>query len=553
MLFKDRLWFRAALVMILGTAVFGSTFRAVRHSGDYAFFEPLIDIKVLLGQRYVDDLDEEAEKAMQVGAINGMLEALNDPYTVYVPPAERREFDKGLLGEYVGIGALVFTQDGWLTVASPLEDSPAFKAGVMADDRVVEIAGESTYGKTSDECVDLLSGEVGTPVNILVERNGERIPIEIVRQKIITKTVKGSQRADDEGHWQHFMDQERKIAYIRLTQFTPSSADEIEDLLESLGAREGEVGGIVFDLRWNPGGLLNSAIDIADLFVDEGAIVSTRGRSESEDTVRATKSGTMPRMPIAILLNGQSASASEVFSGALVDNDRAIAVGTRSFGKGLVQTVIGLPSGNGSQLKMTEQRYYLPSGRSIHRMEDAAEWGVDPTDGFHVAMTNEETRELLRLRREGDIIRSGGNGTSDEWSDPEWITEHAKDKQLAAALKAVQLRIDEGEWVATGGENPVGNEQVAQELSRLELGRERMIRELGRLSRRIEELEVAAGDAEDVDLRDFWSDEAEVTGGQLQVFDKDGNLVATLDITGPNLERWLIDADVEPQQAEDGQ
>lgn len=551
MLFKDRLWFRAALVLILATAVLGTTLRAVRSTGDYAFFEPLIDIKVLLGQRYVDDLDEDAEKAMQIGAINGMLEALNDPYTVYVPPAERREFDKGLLGEYVGIGALVFVKDGWLTVASPLEDSPAFKAGLMADDRIVEIEGDSTYGRSADECVDLLSGEIGTPVDIIVERNGERLPINIVRQKIVTKTVKGSQRTDDEGHWQHFMDQDRKIVYIRLTQFTQSSADDIEELLESLGARDGEVGGIVFDLRWNPGGLLNSAIDIADLFLEEGIIVSTRGRSKSEESAKATKRGTMPRMPIAVLLNGHSASASEVLAGALVDNDRAIVVGTRSFGKGLVQTILQLPSSNGSQLKMTEQRYYLPSGRSIHRMEGAAEWGVDPTEGFYVALTRDETRELLQLRREGDIIRAGGNGESDGWADPEWIIEHAKDKQLAAALKAVQLRIDDGSWSSTGGENPMGNEQVALELSRLELGRERMIRELGRMSRRIEELEVAAGDAQRDELRDFWSDEAEVVGGQIQVFDKDGNLVTTLDITGPNLERWLLDADVEPLPTEE--
>jgi len=542
---KERAWFQAALVLILGGAVLGSTIALSRP--DYSFFDPLIDVKTLISKRYVTDPDE---KAMQLAAINGMIDSLNDPYTVYVPPTDAQEFAKGLTGDFVGIGVQVVTRDGWLTVVTPLEDTPAYRAGVMAGDKIVEIDGASTLGKTSDECVSMLSGEVGKTVDIVVDRDGQKVPYTLTRERVVATTVKGFHWESNggKGGWQYFVDPARKIAYVRLSQFTPTSASEVEAKLRALGAGSGGVGGLILDLRWNPGGVLQDAIEIADLFLEDGVIVSTKGRAIAEAVTRAKKEGTLPNFPMAILINGGSASASEVLSGALVENNRAITVGTRSFGKGLVQAVLSLPSGNG-QLKITEQRYYLPSGRCIQRSDESAEWGVDPTPGFYVPMSDEELTALIGVRRQEDVI--GGDrhgGSEDQWSDPKWIMDRLKDMQLAAALKAVQGKIDGGEWKATGQPLPDSASLSGRDLSKAQRLRDRMERELVKLEQKIEQMELATPEAKRV-VPDLWPDTIDVTGGSVDVFDKNGKLVAKLKIARPDLEQWLIDAEVKPVDA----
>lgn len=533
--------------------------------GDYSFFDPIIDVKAIIDGRYVEAPDRAA---LQEGAIRGMVEALGDPYTVYVPPSDRREFDKSLTGDYVGIGVSVDMRDDWLTVITPLEGSPAFKAGVLAGDRIVEIDGTSTFRLPVDRCIDLLSGVPGTTTRIVVERGAERLTLTVPRDRIIARMVKGlhwrpgsaggngdgkngAQGGDGaEGGWEHLIDPSRRIAYLRLAQFTPTSAKEIEETLERLGAAEGGLGGLILDLRWNPGGVLGEAVRIADLFLREGVIVSTKGRAVKEEVSRARAEGTLPDFPIVLLINGQSASASEILAGALVENGRAIAVGTRTFGKGSVQSVIGLPSGGGGQLKITEQRYHLPSGRSIHRTDDSPEWGVDPSEGFYVPMTQEETAAAIRVRNDEDVIRGAGSGGEAGWSDPEWILERLKDKQLAAAVRAMQARLDTGAWTPAGEAPPAGEELALEDLRRSQTLRERLLRELDRVERRIERLEAAAA-PEPASAHDLWPDEAPVAGGRLEVFDRDGNPVAKLRITGDRLERWLIDAGVEPAPADD--
>lgn len=536
-------WSQKALIVILGTAVVGSTIAVARR--DYSFFDPLVAVKAVVSQRYVDVPDEAA---MQLGAINGMLEVLNDPYTEYVPPTATREFNKDLTGDFVGIGVSIVTRDGWLTVVTPLEDTPAFRAGIMPDDRIVEINGKSTQGLTGDECVALLTGEPGTDVGIVVERGAERMPITITRERIIARTVKGFhwEKAGASGTWKYLIDPARKIAYVRLTQFTPTSAGEFAEALTAIGADHGEIRGLVFDLRFNPGGVLGDAIEIADLFLKEGVIVSTKGRAVPEEVSRAVEPGTLPDFPIAVLVNGASASASEIVSGALAENNRAIVVGTRTFGKGLVQAVVPIPQSRGAQLKITEQRYYLPSGRSLNRGDDSTEWGVDPTDGFYVPMTDEQLVELVRARRQEEQLgRTATAADQARWSDPEWIVDYLKDPQLAAAIKAVQARIDTGAWTPTGQPTAKGGAIAGDELRRLRLARERFLRDLARLERRVEALETNAVAGAEPAVKDFWDDAIDLAGGRLQVLDKDGKPVATLKITGNNLERWLIDADVE--------
>ncbi|MCA9298850.1 MAG: S41 family peptidase [Phycisphaerales bacterium] len=533
-----RLISQVSLVMVLGVAVLGSTLAIASRTDDYAFFDPMIEIKTMLNRLYVEEIDD---RELQDGAIAGMLETLGDPYTFYVPTDDQADFEKELTGEYVGIGAQVVVEDGWLTIVTPLEDSPAFRAGIMADDRVIRIDGESTWGLTADECVDRLTGEEGTPVDIVVERAGEEIPYTLVRAQIVTRIVKGFEREGDA--WNFMIDPERQVAYIRLTQFTPGCAAPFAEALEAVGAADGTLGGLVIDLRWNPGGVLSDAVAIADMFLDEGIIVSTRGRNRPEEVARARQAGILPDFAVVVLVNGQSASASEVLAGALVDNDRAVVVGTRSFGKGSVQTVRNLPSGTGV-LKITEQGYYLPSGRSIHRKDDSITWGVDPSEGFHVPLTNDELRDLIEVRRREDVIRPEDGAGAANWSDPDWIVHDLKDPQLAAAVHAVQLRVDQGTWVPTGQPGITGEDLLAREYLDNERLRERLLRELSRLDRRQETIRTAA-DLEETEPVDLIPDGVALRDGRLEVYDAAGTLVVSLRLTDGDLERWLMDAGVE--------
>mgnify|MGYP005841415703 CR=1 FL=1 len=543
---KVRVFVQVALVAILGVAVLGSTLRIAQLGGDYEFFDPLIDVKHILTTRYVEPVDAAA---LQRAAIDGMIESLNDPFTVYIPPPDVREFEKALTGEYVGIGAQVIVRDGWLTIVTPLEGSPAFRAGLMPGDRIVEINAESTFGKAAQDSVDILTGQPGTSVELMVERGGERFPVTIVREQIKTLPVKGFHRHGAEGEWQHLIDPDRRIVYIWLTQFNPGCARTIAEVLLRHGADRGELGGLVLDLRWNPGGVLGEAVALADMFLPSGVIVSTRGRAHPEEVVNARAQGTLPDFPIIVLLNEASASASEVLAGALQENGRAVVLGTRSVGKGSVQSVITLPNGKGAQLKITEQGYYLPSGRSLQRTDTSVEWGVDPTPGFYLPLTTEQVAELLRVRREEDLIRADNGGdTGGDWSDPGSIVERLRDPQLAAALRALQARIDTGEWEKTGRPGPEREAIALDELRRVQRTRDLMLRELGRLERRIAAIETGVPDAAARARRDLWDDTLELTGGTLDVLDPEGNRVVRLRITADDLERWLLEAPLEPTE-----
>ena len=570
------------LFFLLGVFVAQLPARVAQLTGStsrYDFFDPIIDVYSTISGSYVDQIDQAK---LQLGAINGMLEALEDPYTQFVPPVDRADFHKELTGEFVGIGAEVVIEGGYLTIVSPLEDSPAYNAGIRPGDKVIEIDGESTLNLSIDECISRLTGEPGTPVNILIARDGltgERIPMTIIRQRIHARAVRGVHRrtptsAEPAGAaaWEYTLDPERRIGYIRLSQFTPTAAEELAEALDLLGARkDGALGGLILDLRGNPGGVLDAALEIADMFLDGGVIVSVKGREGArpvsgirDQVYTARSAGTLPDFPLIVLVNGASASASEIVAGALADHGRAVVLGTRTFGKGLVQAVQTLRSpvwggALGAQLKFTSQRYYLPSGRMIHRTDDSETWGVDPTPGFYVPMTSEEQLARMLQRRDRDVldvpVLAPGAATLPtsepaRWADPDWIEAELKDKQLAAALPAMHSRLATGQWtpvseVADAAEQ-LGGVSLA-ELRRLELGRERMLRDLERLERRIEALSaIAAGDgAGDPDI-DLWPDDAPIAGGRLDVYDKDGNKITTLKITGENLERWLIDAGVEP-------
>jgi carboxyl-terminal processing protease len=212
--------------------------------------------------------------------------------------------------------------------------------------------------------------------------------------------------------------------------------------------------GLILDLRYNPGGLLDSAIRISDMFLDHGVIVSTKGRGGAHERItKATAEGTLPQFPIVVLVNEGSASASEIVSGALKDNDRAIIVGTRTVGKGSVQELMKL-DGEAGAVKLTTIYYYLPSGRNINRHDDKDVWGVDPTDGYYVPMSVDERKEMIKVRREGDIIKgAGGDDEGDAKVTPEWLADSLKDIQLGAALKTMLAKLTDGQFIPVGKPN----------------------------------------------------------------------------------------------------
>lgn len=555
---------RNVLFGILGVTGLAATLAASQRlssaADDLKFFNELIEVRQLITSRYVETPDETK---MREGAIRGMVEALNDPYTIYVPSSEARDFQKDLTGEYAGIGASINMQDGWLTIVSPLEDSPAFRAGLMAEDRIVSIDGTVTENKPVDECVDLLTGEAGSTVKLVIERKGQRLEFSLVRDKIKTRSVKGFHR-NQSGAWDYLLDPERKIAYIRLTQFTPKCAEEIIEALTSIGADRGEVRGLVLDLRFNPGGLLSEAERIADFFLKDGVIVSTKGRAYAEKVTKAISPGTLPDFPLVVLINGSSASASEVLAGALVENNRAVAVGARTFGKGSVQSVIELPSGDGSEIKITEQGYYLPSGRSITRKDGSQVWGVDPSEGYYIPMTDAQTSSMLEVRRREEVLRynsekndaNPATTTPDattsstvvtNWTDASAILEHLKDPQLSGAVRALHAKIETGNWQPTGEQVNQSGKIASAEMLRLTQYQERLLRELARTEKRIDAIDTLATDQTAKPL-DLWPNETNLVGGKIEVKDKDGNTIAVLDITGNNIERWLVDADVKKRE-----
>jgi len=407
----------------------------------------LVDIRHEIVQNFVEEPDQEQ---LVESAVRGMIDSLDDPYTTYISPEELEPFDKQVRGTFSGIGAEVTIDEklNRLKIVSPLEDSPAWKSGVMAGDIVLDIEGESTEGMTINEAVAKLTGPEGTDVTIRVRHeNGDEQKITITRAQIDIQTVKGVRR-DTENRWDFMLDDQAKVGYVRLTQFTQKTVEELRDALEQLEANDAEA--LILDLRFDPGGLLDAAVDVSDMFLDgDQQIVSIKGRSTPERVFESTDEGTVTDIPMVVLANENSASASEIVTGALKDNGRAKFIGTRTFGKGSVQHIRMLDGGRGA-IKLTHAHYYLPSGRNIHRQPDAEVWGVDPANGFYVPMTTEEIRAMIKVRREGDVLRRTNGDAGVERITPEWIEQTLKDKQLSAGLEAILGYLDNSEWPEVG-------------------------------------------------------------------------------------------------------
>lgn len=380
----------ATVVMVSAVAIAGASI----HLKGQAFFQDspkeLVDeVWQIIDRNYVDatfnQVDWQAvrneylsrsysSKDEAYKAIREMLKRLEDPYTRFMDPREFQNMQIDTQGELTGVG-IQLTQDKEtkkLVVISPIEDTPAFKAGILSKDIITKIDGKSTEGMDSNQAVSLIRGPAGTQVTLTIQRGSEELVFPLKRERIEIHPVRHSYRKTPAG----------EIGYIRLNQFSSNASKEMREAIEDLEKQK--VDGYVLDLRSNPGGLLYASIEIARMWLPEGTIVSTVNRKGEMDRQTANRRSLTDK-PLVVLVDGGSASASEILSGALQDNKRAVLVGTKTFGKGLVQSVRGL--GDGSGLAVTIAKYLTPSGRDINKH------GIDPDVEFKLS---EQQVEALR-------------------------------------------------------------------------------------------------------------------------------------------------------------
>lgn len=390
-------------ILLIALLAFQLPGSLAQRDDEYAFVRTLVDIHRRVQNNYVEDVDDAK---LRSGAIDGMLNEL-DPFSVYVPPARQEDFDLMLEGSFKGVGIqLDQTADGRVEVVTPIDGSPAFKAGVLAGDIILKVNGDSTEGLRIPDVIKKISGPMGSEVKLTVKHvTGEELELKMQRTEVVVPPVKGFQRRQDNS-WDYFVCDDPKVAYIRITQFTSDSYEEFRQAVTK--AMSDGMRGLILDLRFDPGGRLDQAIQMVDLLVDKGIILSTRGQHRPESVVRATEAGTLPKFPMIVLVNDHSASASEIVAGSLKDNKRALIIGQRTYGKGSVQEVIPLDGGssgnNGGELKLTVAYYYLPSGRLVHKKKDSTEWGVEPqipvpVDAQTEAKIYVELNELDRFRK----------------------------------------------------------------------------------------------------------------------------------------------------------
>jgi carboxyl-terminal processing protease len=301
-----------------------------------------------------DYVEKPDDGKLVESAINGMLTGL-DPHSSYMDAKSFRDMQVQTRGEFGGLGIEVTMEDGLIKVVAPIDETPAAKAGVMANDYITHIDDEPVQGLTLNQAVDKMRGPVNTKIKLKIMRKGQDKPVELTLTRDVIRVL--SVRSHSEGD---------DVGYIRITQFNEQATTGLKKAIADLSAQNGDkLKGFILDLRNNPGGLLDQAISVSNAFLNRGEIVSTRGRNADETQRFTARPGDLTKgKPVIVLINGGSASASEIVAGALQDHKRAIMVGTRSFGKGSVQTIIPLGSGNGA-LRLTTARYFTPSGRSI--------------------------------------------------------------------------------------------------------------------------------------------------------------------------------------------
>jgi carboxyl-terminal processing protease len=379
------------------------------------------DIFARIKTDYVEDVDD---KTLLEHAIRGMLTGL-DPHSTYLSPDEYKELKIGTTGKFGGLGIQVGMEDGFVKVISPIDDTPAFHAGVESGDLIIRLNDKSVKGMTLNDAVKIMRGDPGTDIKLTVIREGadKPLPFTVTRDIISVKSVKSRILEPDYG-------------YIRISNFQSKTARDLVSEISNLKKEnETELKGLVLDLRNNPGGVLSAAADVSDAFLDEGKLVFTKGRVEnSEFEFNAKPGDIMNGLPVVVLINGGSASASEIVAGALQDHHRAVIMGSKSFGKGSVQTIQELRSGGA--VKITTARYFTPSGRSIQGE------GITPDiilERYEIKDSDEETS--LRIK-ESDLKGSISNPTQSQKALEKAVEEGSSDDKKDAPTEVIKASDD---------------------------------------------------------------------------------------------------------------
>jgi len=368
-----------------------------------------------------DYVEKPDDSKLIESAINGMLAGL-DPHSSYMDAKSFRDMQVQTRGEFGGLGIEVTMEDGLIKVVAPIDETPAAKAGVMANDVITHLDDEPVQGLTLNQAVDKMRGPVNTKIKLKIVRKGAEKPLDIAitRDVIRVRSVRSNLNGDD-------------VVYIRITQFNEQTTEGVRKAINDLTTQTGDkLKGFVIDLRNNPGGLLDQAISVSDAFLERGEIVSTRGRNAEETQRFNARAGDLTKAkPVIVLINGGSASASEIVAGALQDHRRATIVGTRSFGKGSVQTIIPLGSGNGA-LRLTTARYFTPSGRSIQAK------GITP-DIEVLQEVPDELKQRTDTRGESSLRGHLKGDGQEETGSQSYIPPDAKnDKALNTALDLIR-------------------------------------------------------------------------------------------------------------------
>jgi carboxyl-terminal processing protease len=370
----------------------------------YSLVKLSSDIAFKINARYVDDID--VQKLVYSG-IHGMLDIL-DPFSEFLEKTDYDNLMEATSGKYSGLGMTIFLKDAWVTVMSPMEGTPAYRMGLRAGDRIIKIDDQSTKDMNTQQASKLMRGEAGTKVMLTILRDGIGDPLEytLERAVITIKTVPFSGVIENNG---------KKIGYIRLSRFGEDADTELETAVAEMAKTK--IDGMIFDLRSNGGGLLSQAVNVSNYFLPKGSeIVSTKGRTADQDNTHyATRDPMLPKVPLVVLVNDMSASASEIVAGAIQDSDRGVLVGNTTFGKGLVQQVYTLPEG--TALKLTTAKYYVPSGRCIQKNIRSTRHPEDLT-GADTTTIDSSKLEIFHTKG-GRIVYGGGGVTPDVNVEPE--------------------------------------------------------------------------------------------------------------------------------------
>jgi carboxyl-terminal processing protease len=428
---------RRNLVWLLALSVVGLACYHKAQRGRYA--HTFANAMALVERRALEPV---AGQQLFEGAMQGMMSRLGDPYSAYIPPADFQRFNEVLDQQFEGVGMEVWLdpETKQLTVGSPIVGSPAYRAGVRAGDRILKIDQRATHGLALEEAVKLIRGRKGESVKVTVLHEGEKEPVELtlVRDTVRVDSVVGDRRNAD-GSWNYFLEGHEGLGYLRVNTFGERTVGELQTALDAM-TKQG-LRGLALDLRDDPGGLLESAIGVCDLFLDEGLIVTTRGRREDQidRAYRASGKGRFLDFPMAVIVNHDSASASEVVAACLQDHGRAVVVGERTFGKGTVQEVVDFGEGRGA-VRLTVRSYWRPSNQNIHRRRGASDdeaWGVLPDEGYAVSVSADDRMKLrlARLQRDSQRLRANGNGAPANGPPAEVIADVQLEQAVAYLLK----------------------------------------------------------------------------------------------------------------------